>query len=52
LHPWLKQVLTDKLNALPEPTTHLDPQANRQLWESWLEGLSERPFLPNELPPL
>ena len=24
LHPWLKQVLTERLNALPEPTTRLD----------------------------
>ena len=52
LHPWLEQALTEKLNALPEPTTHLDPEANRQLWESWLEGLSKRPSLPDDLPPL
>jgi hypothetical protein len=52
LHPWLEQVLTEKLKALPEPTTRLDPEANRQLWESWFEGLSKRPSLPDELPPL
>ena len=52
LHPWLQQILTDKLNALPESKPDLDSAANRQLWESWFEGLSKRPFLPDELPPL
>jgi hypothetical protein len=52
LHPWLKEVLTEQLNALPEPTTHLDPEANRQLWESWFVGLSKHPPLPDGLPPL
>lgn len=52
LHPWLKEVLTEQLNALPEPTIRLDPEANQQLWESWFEGLSRRPPLPDGLPPL
>ena len=52
LHPWLKDVLTEQLNALPEPTTRLDPEADRQLWESWFEGLSKHPPLPDGLPPL
>lgn len=52
LHPWLKEALTEQLNALPQRETPFDPEANRQLWESWFEGLSERPALPQALPPL
>jgi hypothetical protein len=52
LHPWLKEALTEQLNALPQRETSFDPKANRQLWESWFEGLSERPALPEALPPL
>jgi hypothetical protein len=52
LHPWLKEVLTEQVSALPELTTHLGPNANRALWESWFEGLSKRPSLPDPLPPL
>jgi len=52
LHPWLRQELTDILSSLPKPVTLLDSEANRTLWEMWSEGLSERPALPAELPPL
>jgi hypothetical protein len=52
LHPWLKEALSQQLATLPERMTGLDPQAHRQLWESWFEGLSQRPPLPDELPPL
>jgi hypothetical protein len=52
LHPWLKQELTDALTPLPEAAVQLEPEANRSLWEMWFEGLSERPALPAELPPL
>ena len=52
LHPWLRQVLSERLNALPEPTTRRDPEAERQFWQSWFEGLSKRPSFPDELPPL
>lgn len=52
LHPWLKQELTDILAALPQPTVPLNAEANRALWDSWFEGLSQRPTLPAELPPL
>jgi hypothetical protein len=52
LHPWLKQELTDILSALPASTVPLEPEANRSLWERWFEGLSKRPTLPDELPPL
>jgi hypothetical protein len=52
LHPWLKQELTDILASLPQPSLVLEPEANRALWEMWFEGLSVRPTLPAELPPL
>ena len=52
LHPWLKEALTDQLNALPQLETPLDLEANRRVWESWFEGLSKRPSLPEDLPPL
>jgi hypothetical protein len=52
LHPWLKQELTDILASLPQPSLVLEPEANRALWEIWFEGLSVRPTLPAELPPL
>lgn len=52
LHPWLKEELTDILDTLPSPVDPADPQANRVLWNSWFEGLSEPPTLADELPPL
>lgn len=52
LHPWLKQELTDILAALPQPDRVLSPQENRAVWERWIEGLSQPPELPSELPPL
>jgi hypothetical protein len=52
LHPWLKQELADILASLPQPSLVLEPEANRALWEMWFEGLSVRPTLPAELPPL
>jgi len=52
LHPWLKEALSEQLDALSEPTTGPDPEAGRQLGESWFEGLSRPPPLPDELPPL
>lgn len=52
LHPWLKQELTDILASLPQRWLRLEPEANRALWDMWFEGLSVRPTLPTELPPL
>jgi hypothetical protein len=52
LHPWLEQELADILASLPQPTPGLEPEANRALWEMWFEGLSVRPTLPADLPPL
>lgn len=52
LHPWLKQELADILAALPQPEAVLSPEQNRAGWERWFEGLSQRPELPPDLPPL
>lgn len=51
LHPWLKEQLMEILRCLPEKPT-LEPEANRQLWHSWQEGLSWPITLPENLPPL
>lgn len=52
LHLWLKQELTEILASLPQPAEILEPTENRTHWEVWFEGLSERPELPSQLPPL
>jgi hypothetical protein len=50
LHPWLKGELEEILAALPgHPPT---AQASRQEWERWQQGLSVKPTLAAELPPL
>jgi hypothetical protein len=50
LHPWLKQELLDILAGLPQhpPTT----EGTRLAWERWQQGLSSKPTLADELPPL
>lgn len=51
LHPWLKRELTEILAALPEPPA--EPAGGwRAAWERWQEGLSIKPTLLSELPPL
>jgi hypothetical protein len=51
LHPWLKRELTDILTAMPAPPA--EPAAGwRAAWERWQEGLTTKPTLPDELPPL
>jgi hypothetical protein len=51
LHPWLKRELTAVLAALPAPSP--EPAAGwRPAWERWQEGLSIKPTLLDELPPL
>ena len=52
LHTWLKAELSDILAPLPDPTPLTDPQANRDLWESWREGLTVKATLSADLPPL
>jgi hypothetical protein len=50
LHPWLKRELSAILAELPKhpPTA----QASRAAWERWQQGLSVKPTLADELPPL
>lgn len=52
LHPWLQQELADILADLPPSEGLLSPEENRACWEMWLAGLSQRPELPADLPPL
>jgi DDE superfamily endonuclease len=51
LHAWLKAEVTTILAA--EPALDMTPSAaNRPDWEVWQEGLTIKPTLPAELPPL
>ena len=50
LHPWLKRELSAILAALPERPPAA--QASRAARERWQRGLSVKPTLPEELPPL
>jgi hypothetical protein len=51
LHPWLKRELTAILAALPAPPA--EPATGwRVAWERWQEGLTIRPTLLDEPPPL
>ena len=52
LHGWLKEELAAIVAALPAPPVRLSPQEQRAVWEAWQEGLSVRPTLLAELPPL
>lgn len=53
LHPWLQEELSTILAALPALSpAAATAQAQRSLWESWQEGLSVRPTLLQDLPPL
>jgi DDE superfamily endonuclease len=51
LHPWLKRELTAILTAMPEPSA--EPVGGwRVAWGRWQEGLTIKPTLLSELPPL
>jgi hypothetical protein len=51
LHTWLKAELEQIVAKLP--VVDMTPRAaNRAAWERWQEGLTIRPTLPSELPPL
>jgi hypothetical protein len=51
LHPWLEHELADILAAMPDPPA--EPAIGwRAAWERWQEGLTIRPTLLAELPPL
>lgn len=51
LHPWLEGKLAGILAAMPTPSDE-STSAGRRAWERWQEGLSIRPTLPDEPPPL
>jgi DDE superfamily endonuclease len=54
LHGWLKRELTAVLAAMPTPSakaTVIEAEARRS-WERWQEGLTIKPTLLDELPPL
>jgi hypothetical protein len=51
LHPWLKGELTAILAAMPAPPA--EPATGRRAaWERWQQGLTIKPTLLDELPPL
>jgi len=52
LHPWLKQMLKKALANLPAPRQVGSSAEIRHQWMQWYEGLSQRPTLPEQLPPL
>jgi hypothetical protein len=52
LHGWLKTELLVILDTLPETVTPMDADSNRAVWESWRNGLTVKPTLSTELPPL
>lgn len=52
LHGWLKQELTAILDALPAPVMPTDAETLQQAWERWQHGLTGKPTLAAQLPPL
>jgi hypothetical protein len=62
LHPWLRRELSALLEGLPAPPAPVGAAdvapagpadvATRVAWERWQEGLTVKPTLPSELPPL
>jgi hypothetical protein len=53
LHPWLTDELAAIVAALPAlPPALAAERAARAYWEAWQEGLTIRPPLPADLPPL
>jgi len=53
LHPWLERELAAILAAMPEPPAQAaSAGSSRAAWERWQEGLTIRPTLLDELPPL
>jgi hypothetical protein len=54
LHGWLEQELAAVLAAMPKPPamTSGPGEASRKPWERWQEGLTIKPTLLEELPPL
>jgi hypothetical protein len=51
LHPWLERELAAILAVMPAPPDE-PGRGQRAAWERWQEGLTIKPTLPVELPPL
>ena len=52
LHPWLKSELSAIVAQLPPVLDGASVLENRQAWEGWQAGLTVKPSLSAELPPL
>jgi hypothetical protein len=52
LHGWLKQELSAILATLPQAQTPADPGSLLASWERWQQGLTVKPTLADDLPPL
>ncbi|GAC1438467.1 MAG: hypothetical protein NVSMB65_12760 [Chloroflexota bacterium] len=52
LHAWLQEELGAIVDSLPPPAAELSPAETRALWERWQEGLSVKPTLRAQMPPL
>jgi hypothetical protein len=52
LHPWLKRELAEILAAMPAAPPAEPAGGRRAAWERWQEGLTIKPTLLAELPPL
>ncbi len=52
LHGWLEREIAAILAELTAAPPALSPEENRRLWEAWQAGLTVKPTLPDELPPL
>ena len=53
LHPWFKRELAMILATMPEPAAGAaTARGSRLAWERWQEGLTIKPTLLDELPPL
>jgi hypothetical protein len=52
LHPWLKQEISEIVKAFAPVSSSMSSEQNRQVWESWREGLTHKFTLPSQLPPL
>jgi hypothetical protein len=52
LHPWLRRELSAVLGGLPAAPAPAADVAAHLAWERWQDGLTVKPTLPSELPPL
>jgi len=52
LHGWLRQELAAVVKALPDVSPPADGHDRRAAWARWQQGLSVKPTLATELPPL